>query len=119
MFHFKSLSAGWAPILWPWGGRSGCGEESSPGRPRDASPQDTMDTPGGARSLARSFEPAEARTSRARRWVALPGRPAPDLLSRGRNLGRFRVKGRSALFARPCGPGRRTSLGGAPRPTLS
>ena len=95
----------------PGVGEPAPGRNPGPGRPRDASKRDRMDTPEGARSLARSFEPAEARTSRARRWVALPGRPAPDLLSRGRNSGRFRAKGRSALFARPCGPGRSTSLG--------
>lgn len=34
MFHFKSLCAEWAPILWPRGGRNGSGEESRPWAPQ-------------------------------------------------------------------------------------
>lgn len=56
---------------------------------------------------------------RARRWVALPGRPALDLLRPGRNSGRFRVKGRSALSARPLKPWTQHLRFGRPMPTLT
>lgn len=79
---------------------------------------------GGGHARGRTLAGAEPRAGRdagrwARRWVALLGRPAPDLLRPGRKSGSFRVKGRADLSARPCHPGRCIFSRGAQGPTLT
>lgn len=102
--HLESLGGEPAPALRPWAARAGVGSASRPRRPCHAGSLAGGHALG-RRSLARSLQRAEARTTPARRWVALPVRPAPDLLRPGRNSGRFRVEGRSALSVRPLRPG--------------
>lgn len=64
-----------------------------------------VDTPWGAARWRGACSGQRRARLRARRWVALPVRPAPDLLRPGRNSGRFRVEGRSALSVPPLRPG--------------
>lgn len=94
------------------------GKPPGPGRSSHAGRQAGWWTRPGAHARWRGASRGLRRAGRrARRWVALLGRPAPDLLRPGRKSSRFRVKGRSGLSARPCRPRQCISLGAPKAPS--
>ena len=118
MFHLRYRSGEPAPAQWPWGGRTGLGEASKPRAPSHVGRQAGAWTRPGEHARWRGASSGQRRAGRrARRWVALLGRPAPDLLRPGRKSSRFRVKGRSGLSARPCRPRQCISLGAPKAPS--